>query len=100
MFAQSPPQQDSLGFSTAMTVRKVGRLLPQVPLMDRLAPSMLAGLVTLSAGFTMFDASFAPPARANDEEEVCTRESSWLHSSHGQLAEVSPCQGTVKTGCS
>jgi hypothetical protein len=30
---------------------------------------MLAALVTLSTGFTTFDASFAPPARA-DEEEV------------------------------
>jgi hypothetical protein len=38
--------------------------------MDRLAPTMLAGLVSLSAGFTAFDASFAPPARADSEEEV------------------------------
>lgn len=45
----------------------------QVPLMDRLAPTMLAGLVSLSAGFTAFDASFAPPARADSEEEVCER---------------------------
>jgi hypothetical protein len=50
-----------------------GTLVVQVPLMDRLAPTMLAGLVTLSAGFTVFDASFAPPARANNEEAVRNR---------------------------
>lgn len=48
--------------------------------MDRLAPTMLAGLVSLSAGFTMFDASFAPPARADDEEVR-----------HSCLAELSRC---------
>lgn len=44
-------------------------LQAQPSLVDRVAPSMLAALVTLSTGFTTFDASFAPPARA-DEEEV------------------------------
>jgi len=37
--------------------------------MDRLAPSMLAALVTLSTGFATVDAVYAPAARA-DEEEV------------------------------
>lgn len=37
--------------------------------MDRLAPSMLAALMTLSTGFATVDAVYAPAARA-DEEEV------------------------------
>jgi hypothetical protein len=48
-------------------------LLLQVPFVQRLAPSMLAGLVALSTGLSTFDAVYAPAARA-DEEEVGTAE--------------------------
>jgi hypothetical protein len=55
-------------FHTYSHVSTIAQLVLQVPLVQRVAPSMLAGLVALSTGLGTFDAVYAPAARADDTD--------------------------------
>ncbi|KIY91333.1 hypothetical protein MNEG_16631 [Monoraphidium neglectum] len=60
----------SRGAQTPARCVRVHAIGEHKSLASRVAPALLASVIALSSGFTTIDAAFAPPARADGEENL------------------------------